>query len=418
LPGVRYVCAGYSVDSLQGQFNMKKNANVLQAFVVCGWLIGALVMAGCKQEAPPGMGAGGGGVPEVGVVVIKPESVTLTTELTGRISPQMVAEVRPQVGGIIMKRLFEEGARVKAGEVLYQIDPAIYQAAVTSARAALAKAEANAFALRKRAERYRQLVTIDAVSQQEHDDAEAGRKQAEADIENAKAALETARINLAYTRITAPIDGVIGRSSVTPGALVTANQAAALAVIQQLEPVFVDVTQSSVDMLRLKKSFASGELKEGGQGQAQVRLVLEDGSNYPQEGILKFSEVSVDQTTGSVTLRALFPNPDQFLLPGMFVRAIIQEGVREQGMLVPQRGVGRNASGMATALVVGAGDIVELRVLKAERSIGDAWLITDGLQDGDRVIVEGLQRVRPGAPVKAVPFVGEEAYGHTAAMKP
>jgi len=230
-----------------------------------------------------------------------------------------------------------------------------------------------------------------------------------------------AKINLAYTRVTAPINGVIGRSAVTPGALVTANQASALATIQQLDPVFVDVTQSSAEILRLKRSFASGELTGGGQGQAQVRLVLEDGFAYPQEGILKFSEVSVEQTTGSVTLRAQFPNPDQFLLPGMFVRAIIQEGVHEQGMLVPQRGVSRNTAGRATVLVVGSDEVVELRVIRAERTIGDAWLVIDGLQTGDRVIVEGLQRVRPGAPVKAVPFAAAKAAtanGHVAAAKP
>jgi membrane fusion protein (multidrug efflux system) len=353
-------------------------------------------------------------------VVVNPATVTLTTELTGRISPQMVAEVRPQVGGIIKKRLFEEGGQVKAGDVLYQIDPAIYQAAVASARAALAKAEANAFALRKKVVRYRQLATIDAVSRQEYDDIEAACKQAEADIENGKAALETARINLAYTRVTAPIDGVIGRSSVTPGALVTANQGPALAVIQQLDPVFVDVTQSSAELLRLKRSFASGELKEGEQGQTQVKLVLEDGVAYPQEGILKFSEVSVDQTTGSVTLRAQFSNPGQFLLPGMFVRAVIREGVREQGMLIPQRGVSRNTAGVATVLVVGPGEVAEQRMIKAERTVGDAWLVTDGLQTGDRVIVEGIQRVRPGIPVKAVPFADKAGadQGHATAMKP
>ena len=394
--------------------------NLFKALVACGWLVGVLTTAGCKQTPPPGMAAGGQGAPEVAVVVVSPETVTLTTELTGRISPQMVAEVRPQVGGIIKKRLFEEGGQVKAGDLLYQIDPAIYQAAVASARAALAKAEANAFALRKKAERYRQLVKIDAVSQQEYDDTEAACKQAEADIENGKAALETARINLAYTRVTAPISGVIGRSSVTPGALVTANQAPVLAVIQQLDPVYVDVTQSSAELLRLKRSFASGELKEGGQAQAQVRLVLEDGFAYPQEGALKFSEVSVEQTTGSVTLRAQFPNPDQFLLPGMFVRAIVHEGVREQGMLVPQRGVSRNTAGVATALVVGSGEVVEPRMIKAERTIGDAWLVTGGLQAGDRVIVEGLQRVRPGVPVKAVPFAAGAAAAdnRTAAAKP
>jgi len=392
--------------------------NYFQMLAVCCLLAGLLTTTGCKQQAPPGGAAGGKGPPEVGVVVLKPEQVVLTTELTGRIAAQMVAEVRPQVGGIVKKRLFNEGERVKAGDILYQIDPATFQAAVASAKAALAKAEANAFALRKKTDRYRQLVAINAVSQQEYDDTSAAFNQAEADIENGKAVLETAKINLAYTRVTAPIDGVIGRSSVTPGALVTANQAAALATIQQLDPVFVDVTQASAEMLRLKRSLASGELKGGGEGQARVRLLLEDGSPYPHDGLLKFSEVSVDQATGSVTLRAQFPNPERMLLPGMFVRAIVQEGVREQGMLVPQRGLSRNTAGKATVLVVGGNETVEQRIVSAERTVADTWLVTEGLQAGDRVVVEGLQRIRPGATVKTVPFEGKAAEsGSPSAMK-
>lgn len=382
-------------------------------------LAGLLVLGGCKQGAPEGGPAAGKAPPEVGIVVVKPEKVTLTTELTGRVSPQMVAEVRPQVGGIVKKRLFEEGGQVKVGDVLYQIDPATFQAAVASAKAVLAKAEANAFTLRKKAERYRQLAPIKAISQQEYDDTIAALNQAEADIASGKAALETASINLAYTRVTAPISGTIGRSTVTPGALVTANQAEALAVIQQLDPVFVDVTQSSAEVLRLKKSLASGELKGAGQGQAPVSLVLEDGSVYPHIGVLKFSEVSVDQNTGSVTLRAQFANPEQLLLPGMFVRGILQEGVREQALLVPQRGVSRNTAGRATALVVGDNEVVEQRLLNAERTIGDAWLVRDGVQPGDRVIVEGLQRIRPGATVKPVPFAekGADAANQPGAKK-
>lgn len=380
-------------------------ASLSNVFKFLGCLAAMLILAGCKQSGSPGGVAGNKGPPEVGIVVLKQEQVTLTTELTGRVAPQMVAEIRPQVGGIIKKRLFEEGGQVKAGDVLYQIDPATFQAAVASAKAALAKAEANAFTLRKKADRYRQLAPIKAISQQEYDDTVAALNEAEAEIASSKAALETATINLAYTRVTAPITGVIGRSSVTPGALVTANQAEALAVIQQLDPVFVDVTQSSAEVLRLKKSLANGELKGAGQGQASVSLVLEDGSGYPHVGTLKFSEITVDQTTGSVTLRAQFVNPEQLLLPGMFVRGILQEGVREQALLVPQRGVSRNTAGKATALVVGENEVVEQRLLTAERTIGDAWLVRDGLQPGDRVIVEGLQRIRPGATVKAVPFV-------------
>jgi membrane fusion protein (multidrug efflux system) len=330
-------------------------------------------------------------------------------ELSGRISPQMVAEVRPQVGGIIQKRLFTEGKEVKAGESLYQIDPATYQAALASAKAALAKAEANGATLRLKTERYKQLVTISAVSRQEYDDAAAALKQAEADIETGKSLVETARINLAYTRIIAPITGRIGRSAVTPGALVTANQETPLAKIQQLDPVYVDVTQSSADLLRLKRNLAQGQLKHDASSQVKVRLLLEDGSPYPLEGQLEFSEVTVDQGTGSVTLRAQFPNPNQLLLPGMFVRGLVQEGVREQAILVSQRGISRDPAGNAVALVVGANDVVERRMVQTERTVGDTWLVTDGLQAGDRVIVEGLQRVRPGVAVKVVPFEAKAA---------
>lgn len=372
-------------------------------------LTGMLVMTGCKQQTPPGGPAAAKSAPEVGVVVMQPQSVTLTMELSGRISPQMVAEVRPQVGGLIQKRLFTEGNEVKAGEALYQIDPATYQAAFASAKAALAKAEANGFTLKQKTERYKQLVAISAVSRQEYDDATAALKQAEADVESGKAAVETARINLAYTRITAPIAGRIGRSTVTPGALVTANQATALATIQQLDPVYVDVTQASADLLRLKRNLASGELKNATTDQAKVKLLLEDDSAYPLEGTLKFSEVTVDQGTGSITLRALFPNPNQLLLPGMFVRCLVQEGVRDQVMLVPQRGVSRDPAGNAVALVVGENEAVERRMLKTERAVGDAWLVTDGLKIGERVIVEGLQRVRPGVTVKVVPFEAKTA---------
>ncbi len=383
---------------------MMKTTDTIKVFTIAGLLTGMLIMNGCKQQAAPGGPSAAKPAPEAGVVVVNTEPVTLTMELSGRISPQMVAEVRPQVGGIIQKRMFTEGGDVKAGEVLYQIDPATYQAAFNSAKAALAKAEANSYTLRQKTERYKQLVAISAVSRQEYDDATAALKQAEADIETGKAAVETARINLAYTRITAPIAGRIGRSSITPGALVTANQTTALATIQQLDPVYVDVTQSSADLLRLKRNLASGELKNNAPSQAKVNLQLEDGTAYPLEGLFKFSEVTVDQSTGSVTLRAQFPNPNQLLLPGMFVRCLVQEGVREQVMLVPQRGVTRDPAGNAVAFVVGENEVVERRILKTERAVGDAWMVTDGLKTGERVIVEGLQRIRPGATVKVVPF--------------
>ena len=387
---------------------MKITENI-KRLTLAGVLAGILVITGCKQQAAPGGPSPAQSNPEVGVVVMTSEPVTLTMELSGRISPHMVAEVRPQVGGIIQKRLFIEGSDVKAGEILYQIDPATYHAAYLSAKAALTKSEANVLTIRQKAQRYKELIAINAVSRQDYDDAAAALKQAEADIDATKAAVETAQINLAYTRITAPIAGKIGRSAVTPGALVTANQATALATIQQLDPVYVDVTQSSTDLLRLKRNLASGELKNTNGNQAKVKLLLEDNTPYPQEGTLKFSEVTVDQGTGSVTVRALFPNPNQLLLPGMFVRALVQEGVREQVMLVPQRGVTRDPAGNAVALVAGEKDVVERRVLKTERAVGDAWLVTDGLKDGDRVIVEGIQRIRPGVTVKVESFDAKAA---------
>jgi membrane fusion protein (multidrug efflux system) len=370
--------------------------------VTIGMLAGCLILAGCGKQRAAGPRAGG--PPEVGVVVIQPQKVALTTELSGRTSAYLIAEVRPQVGGIIQKRLFTEGADVKAGEVLYQIDPATYQAAYNSAKAALARAEANLIPARLKFERYDELVKINAVSRQDYDDANAALKQAEADVEAGKAALETAGINLAYTRVTAPISGRIGRSSVTNGALVTANQAAALATIQDLSSMYVDVTQSSAELLRLKRELAGGLLKSGGAAQAEVRLLLEDGSAYPLTGKLKFSEVTVDQSTGSVTLRAVFPNPKQTLLPGMFVRAIVEEGVSPQAVLVPQRGVTRNPDGDAMVMLVGSEEKVESRVIKVARTVGDNWLVREGLKAGDRVILEGLQKARPGMAVKAVPF--------------
>jgi len=360
-----------------------------------------LIASGCgkKPAAKPSAGP-----PEVGVVTIQPQRVALTTELSGRTAPHLIAEVRPQVNGIIQKRVFTEGGDVKAGQVLYQIDPATYQAAFASAKAAQARAEATLTGVRLKAGRYRDLVKIKAVSQQDNDDAQASLQQAEADVAAAKAAVETARINLAYTRVTAPISGRIGRSTVTDGALVTANQAAPLATIQQLDSMYVDVTQTSADLLKLKQNLASGLMKNGGAAQARVKLLLEDGSAYPLTGILKFSEVTVDQSTGSITLRAIFPNPKQTLLPGMFVRALVEEGVSDQAILVPQRGVTRNPKGEALAMVVGVEDKVEQRPITVARTVGDNWLVSGGLKAGDRVIVEGIQRARPGTQVKAVPF--------------
>ena len=382
---------------------------------IAGIIASALMFSGCgKQQAQAGPPQAG--PPEVGVVTVKPERVALTTELPGRTSPYLIAEVRPQVSGIIQKRLFTEGSDVKAGQVLYQIDPASYQAAFASAKAAEARAEATLNSVRLKAERYRDLVKIKAVSQQDNDDAQASLKQAEADVAAARAAVETARINLAYTKVTAPISGRIGRSTVTDGALVTANQPAALATIQQLSSMYVDVTQSSAELLKLKQNLAKGLLENSGAGQARVKLLLEDGSTYPLPGTLKFSEVTVDQSTGSITMRAIFPNPKQTLLPGMFVRAVVEEGESPQAILVPQRGVTRNPKGDAMVMAVGAGEKVEPRVIKVARTVGDNWLVSDGLKAGDRVILEGLQKAKPGTPVKVVPFVAKPEGAPAAAL--
>jgi membrane fusion protein, multidrug efflux system len=374
--------------------------------VIAAWM---MLMTGCGAKtntgntpSPP---------PEVGVVVVQPQLVALTTELSGRTAPCQVAEVRPQVNGIILKRVFTEGSDVKAGEVLYRIDPVTYQAAFASAKAAEARAEANLGTLRLKEERYGDLVKIKAVSQQDYDDAHAALKQAEADVAFARAAVESARINLAYTRVKAPISGRIGRSTVTNGALVTASQTAALATIQYLGSMYVDVTQSTAELLTLKRNLAKGVMKKGNSAQAPVKLLLEDGSPYPLTGMLKFSEVTVDQSTGSVTLRAVFPNPKQTLLPGMFVRAVVEEGVNGNAILIPQRGVTRNPKGDAMVMVVGAGEKVEPRPIKVVRTVGDSWLVSEGLKAGDRVILEGIQRARPGTVVKAVPFGSAPAAG-------
>lgn len=383
-----------------------QTVNRATLLILTGLLLAAVV-AGCGKKAAPPPQAG---PPEVGIVVVKQEKVSLTTELPGRTAPQFVAEVRPQVGGIIQKRLFTEGADVKAGQVLYQIDPASYQAAYASAKASQSRVEATLVSLRLTEGRYRDLVKIKAVSQQDYDNASAALQQAEAELAIAKAAVETARINLAYTKISAPISGRIGRSTVTDGALVTANQTTALATIQQLDSMYVDVTQSTADLLRLKQTLANGVLKKSSS--AQVKLLLEDGSPYPLPGTLKFSEVTVDQSTGSVTLRAVFPNPKQSLLPGMFVRAVLEEGINDNAILVPQRGVTRTPKGDAMVMTVSAEEKAEPRPIKVVRTVGDSWLVSEGLKTGDRVILEGLQKARPGTPVRAVPF------GSTAAAPP
>ncbi len=343
---------------------------------------------------------------EVGVVTLAPTSVTLTKELPGRTSAFRVAEVRARVNGIVLKRLFTEGSDVKEGQQLFAIDPAPYRAALDSAKAALARAEANAANARLQAERYTDLVRDNAISKQEYENAIAALKASDADAAAGRAAVQTARINLGYTTVTSPVRGRIGRSAVTEGAYVQQAQATLLATVQQLDPVYVDLTQSSVDALRLRRDLAEGKLESAGQGQAKVKLVLEDGREYGLAGALQFTDVTVDPGTGSIALRALFPNPRGELLPGMFVRARLDQGVNPEALLVPQQGVTRDQKGLPTALVVNAGKKVERRQLVTERAIGDAWLVTSGLKAGDQVIVEGLQKVRPGVEVTPVPAAG------------
>ncbi len=350
-------------------------------------LLSALALIGCSQKAAPTPASR---PPLVSVVTVKAQSVPVTTELPGRIAAVRVAEVRPQVNGIVVKRLFVEGGEVKAGQQLYQIDPAPYEATYHSALAAAASA-------RSLAERYKPLADANAVSKQDYDNAVASDLQAQA-------AVEAARINLRYTRVLSPISGRVGRSTVTEGALVTANQPAALATVQQLDRVYVDVTQPSGTLLRLKREAAAGQLRQSEAGRTAVSLRLEDGTEYGHVGTLQFSEVTVDESTGSVTLRALFPNPDRILLPGMFVRERIQDGVRLGALLVPQQGVGHNAKGDPTALVVGTDNTIAVRLLKTDRAVGDRWLVSAGLQEGDRVVVEGLQLAQPGSKVSPEEF--------------
>ena len=357
----------------------------------------SLMLLACEEG---GKGAPGSSGPrEVVIIKLEPRREVYTTALAGRIASFQVAEVRPQVGGILQQRLFTEGADVKAGQALYQIDPATYEAALDSAQAALMKAEANVTPARLKAERFRELLAIKAVSKQEYDDAQAAFKQAEADVAVNRAAVKTARINLEYTKVRSPISGRIGKSAFTPGALVTANQAQALTSVRQLDPVYVDITQSSQDLLRLRAQFTNGELRSAAE-EAPVRLKLENGAMYPHEGRLQFTDVSVDESTGMVSLRALFPTPEHILLPGMYVRAVIAEGVDENALLVPQRALRRDPKGQASVLLVDGGGKVDVRLVDVGRTVGDSWQVLSGLKPGDRVIVEGGQNVRPGMSVK------------------
>ena len=366
-------------------------------------LASATLLASCSGGEQTGQAGPAGGpppAPTVGVVVAVAESVPLVSELPGRTAPYMVAELRPQVTGIVQKRLFTEGSEVKAGQTLYQIDASTYRAAHDSAKASHARAEANLYSARLKATRYADLVKIEAVSKQANDDAVAALKQAEADVASARAAVESARINLDFTSVTSPISGRIGRSAVTPGALVTANQATALATVQQLDPIYVDLTQSSAELLGLRRAMDAGKLKSSGSKAVPVQLVLEDGSQYAAEGKLAFSEVTVDPGTGSVTLRAVFPNPKGELLPGMYVRAKLAQGEADNAILVPHAAVSRDPRGNPMVMVAGAENKVEARMITTTRSLGDKWVVTDGIAAGDRIIVDGLQRIRPGATVQ------------------
>ncbi len=370
----------------------------------------AVLLTACQRQAqvppPP--------VPEVTTITVARQQVLLTTELPGRTSPFRIAEIRPQVNGLILKRLFTEGTDVKEGQELYQIDPAPFQAALDNAKAALGRAEANLPAIQVRVNRYKQALADKAVSQQDFDDASAALNQAEADIKYYRAMVETALINLNYAHVVSPISGRIGTSTVTDGAIVTAYQPVALATIQQLDPIYVDVPQSATDLLRLQRRLAAGQIKHDATNANKAQLILSDGSGYPLEGTLQFQDISVDPTTGSVILRMVFPNPNGVLLPGMFVRAVVREGVNEQAILIPQQTVARDPKGNPLALIVASDGKVEQRQLTLDRAIGDQWLVTSGLAPGDRVIAEGIQKVRPGAPVKEVPF-GKDVIPETAA---
>jgi len=359
-------------------------------------LVAALLLSACGKQTPPPPPPA-----QVGVVTVQLQPVTLTTELPGRTSPFESSEVRPQVDGIITRRLFQEGETVHAGQILYQIDPAPYAAAAANARAALARAQANIASTAALAQRYGELVKINAIARQDYENAVAAANQARADVAAQRAALQSAEINLRRTAIRAPISGRIGASTFTVGALVTAAQAQPLTTIQRLDPIYVDINQSSVEVLRLRKQLLAGQVSRGGEA-TRVGLTLEDGSDYGREGKFQFSDVTVAQDTGTVTLRAIFPNPQGLLLPGMYVRAHLIEGTQAQGILAPQQAVSRDEKGNPQAYVVGAGDKLEVRALTTSRAIGNAWLVTSGLKPGDRLVMDGAMMLQPGMPVKPV----------------
>jgi len=356
----------------------------------------ALALGACGKKQPPPMPP-----PSVGFVVLRTEPVTLTTELPGRVSAMESSDVRPQISGVIRRRAFTEGSVVHAGQVLYEIEDSPYRAALLSAEGQLAQAQANIRSTQLLADRDRQLVAINAVSRQEADNADAAAAQAKAAVVAGRGAVRSAQVNLGFTRIRAPISGRIGRSLFTPGALVQAGQPGALATIQRMDQVYVDVTQSAADLINLRAAMRGGGVTQPGQGSARAQLVLPNGAVYPIEGVLKFADVTVDPTTGAVVVRAVFPNPNGELLPGLYVRARLIEGVRENGLLAPQAGITRNERGQATALVLGPGNVVAQRIVKTDQAVGDKWLITEGLGAGDKLIVDGLLYLQPGAKVQA-----------------
>jgi membrane fusion protein (multidrug efflux system) len=361
-------------------------------------LVAMVALTGCEQATGQPQASGPQAVP-VGVITLKSQALTLKKELPGRINAFQIAEIRPQVSGIVQSRLFTEGKRVEKGESLYQINPDTFKAQLAVSEAAVASAQASIASSKSKATRFKELLKIQAVSQLDFDEADAAYKQALAALLTAKAQLQTAQINLDYSHVSSPISGQISKSSVTVGALVSANQSTALATVTQLDPIYVDLTQSSNELTRLKKALATGALRVDAANQTDVELTMEDGSVYPHKGTLQFSEVTVDPSTGSVTLRAQFPNPENFLLPGMYARASIVEGVVSDAILVPQRGVSRNSKGEPTAMVVNKDNKVESRVLQVDRTIGSNWLVTNGIKAGEKLIIEGLQKIRPGSAV-------------------
>lgn len=378
---------------------MKKIAVLAGALLVTGSICFFTLKPSQAQESPatppPAL--------EVTVTTVQEQEVILTSELPGRTTAYQTAEIRPQVGGIILKRAFAEGSEVKAGELLYQIDPAPYEVAVSRSQAALNKSKAELEPARLKAKRYAELIRTQAVSQQDYDEVKAALGLAEANVASAQAELEAARIDLQRTKVMAPISGRIGRSSITPGALVTANQAQSLATIQQLDPIYVDLTQSNVELLRLRRAIQSGNIQSVPVTKAKASLSLEDGSIYPLTGDLQLAEANVDQDTGTVTIRALFPNPDRELLPGMYVRATIEEGVLAKALLIPQQVVSHNAQGQAQTLVIGSDNILELRILELDRALGGNWIVSQGLQPNDQVVMDNLQKIRPGMAVRVTP---------------